>query len=66
MVISDVRFDTLLMLTNGIGMVGTLDRLTQFLLHAKEITTDGGQIICDSIDVSVTTDPNHITHRMQK
>ena len=62
-VISDIfdfsgdSFDTLLMLMNGIGMVGTLDRLDCFLRHAHKITPQSGQLICDSIDVSVTDDP---------
>jgi 2-polyprenyl-3-methyl-5-hydroxy-6-metoxy-1,4-benzoquinol methylase len=59
------RFDTLLMLMNGIGMVGTLDRLDDFLRHAHEITSPSGQIICDSINVSVTSDPVHSAYRLR-
>jgi SAM-dependent methyltransferase len=59
------RFDTLLMLMNGIGMVGTLDGLDRFLRHAHEITSPSGQIICDSIDVSVTSDPIHSAYRQR-
>ena len=68
-IISDIftfsgrRFDTLLMLMNGIGMVGTPDRLDRFLSHAHEITTEDGQIICDSVDVSVSSDPIHVAYR---
>lgn len=70
-IISDIfeftgdRFDTLLMLMNGIGMVGTLDRLDRFLAHAHKITSQSGQIICDSIDVSVTSDPVHSAYRQR-
>lgn len=68
-VISDIlsfreeRFDTLLMLMNGIGMVGTLEGLDTFLAHAHQIVCPGGQIICDSIDVSVTSDSIHTAYR---
>ena len=70
-VVSDIfkftggRFDTLLMLMNGIGMVGTLDGLDRFLEHAHKITSQSGQIICDSIDVSVTSDPVHSDYRQR-
>lgn len=60
---SGTRFDTLLMLMNGIGMVGSLERLKKFLSHARDITTDDGQIICDSIDISLTSDPIHVAYR---
>jgi len=46
-------------------MVGTLDRLDRFLTHAHKITTQSGQIICDSIDVSVTSDPIHTAYRQR-
>ncbi len=62
---SDHRFDTLLMLMNGIGMVGNSARLDLFLSHARNITSDDGQIICDSTDVSATSDPVHIAYRQR-
>ncbi len=46
------QYDTILMLMNGIGIVGTLDGLDRFLEHAKTLLTDGGQIIMDSTDVA--------------
>ena len=57
------RYDTLLMLMNGIGMTGSIDGLTRFLQLAHDLTVPGGQIVCDSIDVSVTTDPQHLAYR---
>lgn len=45
------NYDTLLMLMNGIGIAGTLDRLDAFLLHAKKLVNPGGKIICDSTDI---------------
>eukprot|EP00112_Aurelia_sp_Birch-Aquarium-sp1_P008709 Seg19667.2 transcript_id=Seg19667.2/GoldUCD/mRNA.D3Y31 product="hypothetical protein" protein_id=Seg19667.2/GoldUCD/D3Y31 len=56
-------FDTLLMLMNGIGMVKTMEGLDAFLVHARTIVSDGGQILCDSTDVFVTEDPLHVAHR---
>jgi SAM-dependent methyltransferase len=57
------RFDTLLMLMNGIGMTGSIDGLERFLRHALELVLPGGRILCDSIDVSITTDPRHMSYR---
>jgi cyclopropane fatty-acyl-phospholipid synthase-like methyltransferase len=59
------RFDTVLMLMNGIGMVGTPDGLDRFLRHAHEIIAPSGQILCDSIDVSVTSNEVHRAHRQR-
>jgi SAM-dependent methyltransferase len=47
---AEERFDTLLILMNGIGLVGTLDSLDQFLRDAPRLMTDGGQILLDSFD----------------
>ncbi|WP_281614592.1 class I SAM-dependent methyltransferase [Flammeovirga sp. SubArs3] len=45
------KFDTLLMLMNGIGLVGTLDGLADFLLKAKSFLNKGGQLVFDSSDI---------------
>lgn len=42
------RFDTVLMLMNGIGPVGTLDGLDRFLQRAGRLLRPGGQILVDS------------------
>ena len=44
-------FDTLLMLMNGIGLVGKLDLLTHHLNHFKKLLNPTGQIIFDSSDI---------------
>ncbi len=44
------KFDTILMLWNGIGIAGTLEQLKPTLLHAKSLLNPGGQILCDSTD----------------
>jgi SAM-dependent methyltransferase len=47
------RFDTILLLMHGIGLVGTLAGLAAFLEQAKEIIADDGQIVCDSADLTI-------------
>lgn len=49
--VNNQSFDTLLILMNGLGLAGKLDRLESFLLHAKSLLNTGGKIICDSTDV---------------
>jgi SAM-dependent methyltransferase len=46
------KFDTLLLLMNGIGLTGTVANLQHFLTHAKSLLNKGGQIVFDSSDVS--------------
>ncbi|MDR9397570.1 class I SAM-dependent methyltransferase [Salibacter sp.] len=45
------RYDTLLLLMNGIGIVGKINRLTEFFEKAKKMLHPGGQIILDSTDI---------------
>ena len=46
------QYDTILMLMNGIGIVGTLDRLPGFFQVLDKILALGGQVLCDSSDIS--------------
>jgi SAM-dependent methyltransferase len=46
------KYDTLLLLMNGIGIAKRLNALENFLIHAKACLTETGKIICDSTDVS--------------
>ena len=48
----DGQFDTILMLMNGIGIVGTLERLPKFFKQIDKILAPGGQVLCDSSDIS--------------
>lgn len=48
---SGETYDTLLLLMNGLGLAGSLDKLPTFLNHLKTLLNNGGQIICDSTDV---------------
>ncbi|NDK56017.1 class I SAM-dependent methyltransferase [Pontibacter fetidus] len=49
--LNDQKYDTLLMLMNGIGIVGDLFGLYKFLVHAKTILNPGGQILLESSDI---------------
>lgn len=48
---NDEKYDTLLLLMNGIGLAGKLINLKSFLLHLKSILNPEGQIILDSTDI---------------
>ncbi len=44
------RFDTALMLMNGVGPTATLDGLRRFLLHAHRLLAPGGKLLLDSAE----------------
>ncbi len=46
------QYDTILMLMNGIGIVGTLARMPEFFRLLDKILAPGGQVLCDSSDIS--------------
>jgi 2-polyprenyl-3-methyl-5-hydroxy-6-metoxy-1,4-benzoquinol methylase len=48
---SDQKFDTILMLMNGIGIAGNIEGLRELLNHCKSILLPGGQIIFDSSNI---------------
>lgn len=45
------RFDTILLLMNGIGLAGTVDGLHKLFKHLKKILKSDGKIIFDSSDI---------------
>jgi len=45
------KFDTLLMLMNGIGIVGKLNNIDSFFTHLKSLLNPNGQILLDSSDI---------------
>ena len=46
------QYDTILMLMNGIGIVGTLERMPKFFMLLDKILAPEGQLLCDSSDIS--------------
>lgn len=45
------QYDTLLMLMNGAGIVGTIDRLPEFFGKVRTLLSPGGQLLMDSSDI---------------
>ncbi len=56
-------FDTILLLMHGIGLVGSLEGLRTFFKHADRHLADGGQIVCDSADLSLVMPAQWEAHR---
>lgn len=49
--LQDEKFDTLLILMNGIGIAGELSKLPFFLKQCKSLLNPGGKILCDTTDI---------------
>ena len=45
------KFDTILMLMNGTGIVGTLDMMPMFFNRIKQLLAPGGSLLIDSSDL---------------
>jgi 2-polyprenyl-3-methyl-5-hydroxy-6-metoxy-1,4-benzoquinol methylase len=60
--LSGERFDTLLMMMHGIGMVETLAGLDRFLRHAHTLLKPNGRLLCDALDVRRASDPRHLAY----
>ena len=45
------KFDTILMLMNGTGIIGTLDNMPAFFERMKQLLAPGGSILIDSSDL---------------
>ena len=56
------KFNTLLMMSHGIGITGNLDGFHRFLDHAFELTTTDGILVFDSLDVRETNDPANLAY----
>ena len=48
----EAQFDTLLLLMNGLGLVGNMEGLRRFLKHCKTLLKPNGQLLFDSSDVA--------------
>jgi len=49
--LKDTKFDTILFLMNGIGLVETLDGFQKFFGHCRSLLNPNGQILFDSSDI---------------
>lgn len=47
----DVKYDTILMMMNGIGLIGRINKISLFFKQAANILAPGGQILLDSSDL---------------
>lgn len=45
------KYDTILMLMNGTGIIGTVDNFPKFFHHIDGILSNGGQVLIDSSDL---------------
>jgi len=54
--LSNQKFDTLLFLMNGLGIVGKLERLPIFLEQCKKLLLPKGKVLFDTSDVSYLID----------
>ena len=57
------KFDTLLMMMHGIGIVGNVPGLDHFLTHAHILLKPGGRIVFDSLDIRYTDDSKHLAYQ---
>jgi SAM-dependent methyltransferase len=55
---ADKKYDTLLLLMNGIGLAGSLANVKPFLQHVKQLLNKGGQLIFDSSDIAYLYEGN--------
>lgn len=47
----DEKFDTIILLMNGVGIFGKLDNCNKYLSKLKSLLNEGGQILLDSSDI---------------
>ena len=52
------RFDTVLLLMNGLGLAGTVEGLPLLLRHLHELIASGGQVLADSTDLRAHPPPH--------
>ncbi|NCD69153.1 class I SAM-dependent methyltransferase [Mucilaginibacter agri] len=52
------KYDTLLLLMNGIGLAGTIENLKRLLIHFKTLMAEDAQLLFDSSDVAYLYEGN--------
>lgn len=56
-------FDTIIMLGNNFGLFGSYKKAKRLLKALHRITTSDAIIICESLDVTKTNDPDHLKYQ---
>lgn len=52
------KFDSILLLMNGTGIIGKLKNLDHFFQHTRSLLSEKGQVLIDSSDLSYLLDPD--------
>ncbi|MCF4100958.1 class I SAM-dependent methyltransferase [Gillisia sp. M10.2A] len=52
------KFDTILLLMNGTGIIEKMNQLDRFFQHTKSLLKENGQVLIDSSDLSYLLDPD--------
>ena len=74
--IQNEKYDTLFLMMNGIGFVGSIKQLHEFFEKAKNIIAEGGQILLDSSNIKhqliqanreeiYETEPGEVTYSLK-
>ncbi len=56
--LKDEKFDTILLLMNGTGIIEKLNNLDRFFKHTRSLLNQSGQVLIDSSDLSYLFDPD--------
>lgn len=56
--LTEEKYDSIILLMNGTGIVGRLNRLDNFFSKLKELLNPKGQVLIDSSDLSYLFDPD--------
>ena len=56
------RFETILLMMNGVGIAGTIQNLPHFFHQIRRILQPNGQVLLDSTDLNYLFDKNEFEH----
>ncbi|UCD09099.1 MAG: class I SAM-dependent methyltransferase [Dehalococcoidales bacterium] len=63
MSLKEGKFDTILMMGNGIGVVENMDGLDQYLKNLSVLLEHGGQVLLTSVDIRFTDDSKYAEYQ---
>lgn len=61
----DGSFDTILLMMNGTGICGSIEKVIPFFEKLKSLLNDGGQILVDSSDILYMFDEDEISEKIE-